>query len=150
MAKTFKSSPGTWLERDLFESQAYLALRGFAPQLLTLLLGKRQFERRGKTGRETMACINCDSLVLTYVEAENKYGITKPRLTRAYDELLAKGFLTCKHQGGGYKQDKSLYGLIEKWRLWKPGLILEERKRDTVQRGFCKPKREAKVIHGAF
>ena len=134
----------------MFESQAYLALRGFAPQLLTLLLGKRHFDQVGKKGHEKRICLNCDSLVLTYVEAEKKYGITKPRLTRGYSELLAKGFLTCKHQGGGYKQDKSRYGLIEKWRLWYPGVIFEERKKDTVQRGFCKPKREAKVLHGKF
>lgn len=149
MAKKFKFPPGTWFEREMFESQAYLALRGFAPQLLTVLLGKRQFDSVGKKGKEKRICLNCDSLVFTYVEAENKYGITKPRLARAYDELLAKGFLTCKHQGGGYKQDKSLYGLLEKWRIWKPGLIFEKRKKGTIQRGFCKPKRESKVIHGA-
>ena len=42
MAK-YKKSPGTWFEREMFESMAYLSLRGFAPQLLVLVLAKRQF-----------------------------------------------------------------------------------------------------------
>jgi hypothetical protein len=145
MAKKVKLPPGTWLERDLFQSKAYLSLRGFAPQLLTLLLAKRQFSTVGKKGHEKKICLNCDSLVLTYIEAEKKYGITKPRLTRGYDELLAKGFLTCKHQGGAYKQDKSVYALSEQWRIWRPGSIIEKREIDTVQRGFRKPKRRLKV-----
>ena len=139
---SLKKPPGTWIERDMFESKAYLSLRGFAPQLLTLILGKRQFERHGRKGKEQMVCVNCDSLTLTYVEAGNKYGITKPRLARAYDELLAKGFLTCRHQGGGYQQDKSIYELIGKWVLWRPGAVFEKRKEDQVQRGFRKPKRK--------
>jgi len=150
MAKKFKLSPGTWLEREMFESQAYLALRGFAPQLLTLLLSKRYFDKVGRKGKEQRICTNSDSLTLTYLEAEKKYGIKKPRLTRAFDDLLAKGFITIKHQGGGYKQDKTIYGLIEKWTFWKPGTVFEKRKKDPVQRGFRKPKRKKKVVHASF
>lgn len=145
-----KLSPGTWLERKMFESQAYLSLRGFAPQLLSLMLGKRQFDKMGKKGREQRVCLNCDSLSFTYVEAEKKYGITKTRLARAFDELLAKGFLTCRHHGGGYKQDKSIYALAEKWEFWAPGSTFEKREKDTVQRGFCKPKGAEKVVRGSF
>ena len=142
MARKFKLSPGTWLEREMFESQAYLALRGFAPQLLTLLLGKRQFEKTEKKGKERRFCINCDSLTLTYIELEKRYGISKPRTSRGFDELFAKGFTRYKHRGGGYQQDKSIYELIEKWRLWKPGVVFEKREKDNAQRGFCKPKRK--------
>ena len=142
MAKKFKLPSGTWLEREMFESIAFLSLKGFAPQLLTLLLSKRYFDKVGRKGKEQRICTNCDSLTLTYLEAEKKYGIKKPRLTRAFDDLLAKGFITIKHQGGGYKQDKSLYGLIKKWLIWKPGVIFEKREKDNVRRGFCKPKRK--------
>jgi len=148
MAKKYKVAPGTWIEREMFESPAYLALRGFSPQLLTILLGKRQFTTvGGKKGKEKRECLNCDSLTFTYVEAHEKYAITQPRLTRAYDELMAKGFLTCRYQGGAYKQDKSIYALSNKWRLWRPGMVFEEREKDTVQRGFRKPKRESPLVH---
>ena len=144
-SKKPKLSAGTFIERDLFESPPFLALRGFAPQLLILILGKRWFDTVGKKRKEKRICTNCDALTFTYIEAEKNYGITKTRLSRAYDELLAKGFLTIKHQGGGYKQDKSVYALIEKWIIWRPGTIFEKRKKDPVQRGFRKPKRRSKT-----
>lgn len=146
MSKT-KVSPGTWVERDLFESKAFMALKGFAPQLLIILLGKRRFTVIGKKGHEKRNCLNCGSIIFTYIEAEKKYGVSKPRLTRAFDELLAKGFLTIKYQGGGYKQDKSIYGLVEKWRLWRPGMTLEQRKKELLQRGYRKPNKKSNVTY---
>jgi hypothetical protein len=139
MGKT-KSSPGTWVERDVFESNAFLSLKGFAPQLLILFLAKRQFRNHGRQGKQKKICINCNSLTFTYVEARKKYGVTKSRFTRARDELLAKGFLTVVYHGGGYKQDKNIYALSDKWMMWQPGMVFETRKKVKVQRGFCKPK----------
>ena len=135
------------MEADLLESRAYLSLSGSAPQVLALFMLKRQYEtiggkRRGKQGR---VCINSNSLSLTYIEAEKKYGITQPRFTRAIDELLAKGFLACVHQGGAYQQDKSRFGLSDKWRLWKPGTVFEVRPREPLKRGFREPKKIALV-----
>jgi hypothetical protein len=132
--------PGTWIERRMFESRAFLALQGSAPQLLILFLGKRNFERVGKKGSQKLQCMNSDSITFTYIEAEKKHGFTKPRFLRAVDDLLAKGFIEIKHQGGGYKQDKTLYGLSVKWSFWSPGTVFEKRKIDPVQRGFRRPK----------
>jgi hypothetical protein len=125
----------------MFESRAFIALQGSAPQLLILFLAKRSFERFGKKGSQKLRCLNSDSITFTYIEAEKKHGFTKPRFLRAIDELLAKGFIEIKHQGGGYKQDKTLYGLSGKWSFWNPGTVFEERKLDPVQRGFRKPNR---------
>lgn len=132
-----KESPGTYIHRDLFESKAFIALKGVAPQLLILILGKRYF--KGVDGKKS--CINCDNISFTYIEAREKYGITQPRFTRAIDDLLAKGFIVIKHRGGAYQQDKTIYGLSENWRLWRPGTVFEERIKDICQRGFRKPKR---------
>jgi hypothetical protein len=139
MGKT-KLGPGTWVERDLFESKAYLSLKGFAPQLLILFLAKRQFQKHGRKGKEKRICVNHDSILFTFIEAKEKYGITKSRFSRAIDELLAKGFITIVHHGGGFKQDKSIYALSDKWMLWQPGTVFETRKKVKVQRGFCQPK----------
>jgi hypothetical protein len=138
---------GTYIEADLLESQAYLSLSGISPQILSLFLLKRQFEKVGerKNGRQNKVCVNRNSLSLTYIEAKEKYGITQPRLTRAIDDLLAKGFLTCTHQGGTYQQDKSSYGLSDNWRLWRPGMVFETRKKEPVKRGFRKPKYEPEL-----
>ena len=139
MGKT-KTLPGTWVDRDMFESKAFLSLKGFAPQLLILFLGKRQILKYGRKGKEKKICVNRDSLTFAYVEAKKKYGITKSRFSRAINELLAKGFITIVHHGGGFKQDKSIYALSDNWILWQPEIVFETRERMEVQRGFCRPK----------
>lgn len=139
MGKT-KLPPGTWLERNLSKSKVYLSLKGCAPQVLVLFLGKRHMKLIKHGKREEWVCTNCDDLNFTYIEAEKEYGITKSRFSRAIGELLAKGFISIAHRGGGFKQDKSIYALSNNWMLWQPGMVFETRKKVKVQRGFCKPK----------
>jgi hypothetical protein len=143
MAKKYKVSPGTWIERETFESKAFLSLRGFAPQLLILMLSKRQFTKyKMKSGKEKRICTNCDSLNFTYTEAQkygkNKYKITIPRLKRAFNDLLEKGFIRIIHQGGAYKQDKSIYGLSDEWVFWQPGANFNNKRNSDIKRGFQK------------
>ena len=139
MAK-YKSG-GTFIEREMLESEAYLSLKGFAPQLLTLILLKRQFKNHGRKNRQKRICINCDNLNITYTEFKNKYGITQPRMTRSIDQLLSKGFLSIVNPGGAYKQDKAIYALSNNWVIWHPGMVFESRERESVERGFCNPKK---------
>jgi len=137
-----KFPPGTWVERELFESKAFIALGGVASQVLVLFLGKRQM-RNVKIGKKKKwTCLNCNSISFTYIEAEQKHGITKSRFSRALDELLAKGFITCEYKGGGYQQDKSIYAISDNWLHWSPGTVFGKREKESVQRGFCKPKKE--------
>ena len=140
VTKKYKSG-GTFVERELFESKAFLSLIGFAPQLLILILGKRQFEIQGRKGKEKRICKNCDKLNVTYTEFKNKYGISQPRMTRAITQLLKKGFLSIVHPGGMYRQDKAIYSLSTNWVIWQPGTIFESREKESVDRGFCKPKK---------
>lgn len=139
-----KKPPGTWIEREMFLSPAYLNLKGFAPQLLTLFLSKREFARtKDKKGNKQYQCLNPNSICFTFKEAEKKHGIPIGRFNRAIRELLAKGFISLNHQGGAYRQDKSIYALSDKWILWQPGKIFEVRKRD-VKRGFQNGKKSKK------
>jgi hypothetical protein len=135
-----KLPPGTWIERDLYLSKAYFHLRGVASQVLTIFLSKRKFITHGSPGKEKRVCTNCDSIAFSYVEAKKKYGITQPRFTRAIDDLLEKGFITIKHQGGACQKDKTIYGLVDNWRLWIPGAVVERRVIENVKRGFQKAK----------
>jgi hypothetical protein len=137
-----KSPPGTWVERKLFESKAFIALGGVAPQVLILFLGKRQIRNVQIGKKNRRICVNCDSISFTYIEAEQQYGITKSRFSRALKDLLAKGFITCEYKGGGYQRDKSIYALSENWQHWSPGTVFEKRKKESVERGFCKPKKQ--------
>ena len=138
-----KKLPGKiWIDRDMSQSKAYLALRGFAPQLLILVLGKRQYEKRGRKGKEKWVIVNGDKINITYTEFKSKYKITQPRLTNAIDHLLAKGFISIIRPGGTYRQDKAVYKLSDNWIIWQPGMVFETRDRDSTQRGFCKPKKK--------
>jgi len=140
--KKYKSG-GTFITREMFESPAYMALRGFAPQLLIHILGKRQFRKVGRKGKERRICVNCDRLNITYTEFKNKFGITQPRMTRAIDQLLEKGFISIVYRGGTFKQDKTVYTLSDNWVIWQPGTVFETRNREGVPRGFCKPKKKS-------
>jgi len=69
---------GAYIEAKLIESKAYLSLTGMASKVLLLFMLKRQFEKVtvGKPGkREKRTCVNLESLTLTYVEVQKKYGI---------------------------------------------------------------------------
>lgn len=125
---------GTWIEKELFTSKAFLKLRGCSPQILVLFYGKRIFIKMKSNKRKKLSCTNNNSIAFTYKEALS-LGITKPTFTRAIDELLAKGFISIVHQGGAYKKDKTFYSLSEKWRLWSDGIVFETRSRD-IKRGY--------------
>ena len=45
--------------------------------------------------------------------------------------LLAKGFITIKHRGGGYQKNKSVYALSDQWRLWRSEIVFAEREREA-------------------
>ena len=115
-------------------SKAYLSLRGFAPQLLSLFLLKRDINKK----RE---CLNCERLTMTYVELQ-ALEISKPKITRSRDDLMAKGFIRIVHQGGAYQEDKTIYALTDDWRWWQPGQTIYERPKDTRTRGYRKPKKK--------
>ena len=127
---------GTYIEREMYESQAFLSLTGIAPQLLILFLGKRFIKFRKVKKREIKECTNCDNIIFTYVEAKEQYGITKARFTKARDQFLTKGFMRIKKQAGACEKDKNVYAVSENWRLWRPGIIFEKREKVTIQKGF--------------
>ena len=141
MSKRHKKSPVIVIERTLLNSKAYLALGGIAPQLLMLFYFKRRLEKVGKKGKERWICTNAAEIEFTYLEAKSKYGISNPRFTRGIDNLIANGFLDIVHQGGAYRHDKTIYALSNRWtKFGSPDFENFERQKETVQRGYCKPK----------
>ena len=136
---------GTWLEKELFTSKAFVKLGGCSPQVLIIFYGKRMFIKMKSNKSKKSHCTNNNHIAFTYKEAE-VLGISKPKFTRAIDELLAKGFITIVHQGGAYKKDKTYFGLSEKWRLWNDGIVFETREGQDSKRGY-QGKAPSMVIH---
>lgn len=140
-----KLQPGTFVYLEMIQSKAFLALKGFAPQLLLLFLLKRKRQMsKDKKGVKFQKWID-DNLIMTYAELEKKYDVTKPRFTRGIDDLLAKGFLEIRHAGGAFKKDKSVYALVDTYLLWRPGSVFKKRMRD-VKRGFQRPEEKSKKV----
>ena len=96
---------------------------------------------------------NKDAITMTFLELENIYksheseglqkfrkdlpkGIWRPRIVRAIDCLLAHGFIRIVRRGGAYQKDMTVYGLVDDWRLWQPGIVYRTREPDTRQRGY--------------
>jgi hypothetical protein len=133
---------GTFIDTELFLSDAYLSLgqTGSSPavssvsvQLLTMLLGKRQFGDSKDKGAKRKVRKDDNRFTLTYKEVQgygsrlNKKGelvkgmITQPQVTRGIDELLHKGFIEVIEYGGAFEKHKTVYGLSVEWRTWRWG-----------------------------
>ena len=133
---------GIYIERELYQSAAFNSLGRVALRVLIAFLDKRMREKKGeardkKGNKRKPKFINLDRIYLTYGELEKKYGINPQSVTRAIDELLAKGFIEIRHQGGAYKHDKTRYALVDKWMLWnKDSTPFSVRQKDSVHRGY--------------
>ncbi len=136
---------GTFVEKNMFLSKAFITLgkRGTAPvtswashSILMMFLGKRSMRKTTdkKGSNKQYKPLNGNELILTYKELESR-GINQKSATRGIDELLAKGFITIVDQGGCYEKHKAVYGLSDKYSIWRPGTVFETRKRD-VHRGY--------------
>ena len=120
----------TMLKSSLFLSPAFISLgvKGTAPtvsaastKVLIMLYGKRQFSKiKTSKGKKEWIRADDNKLSLTYKELLAR-GIPQGMATRAFDELLAKGFIEIAHPGGAFDKDKSLYSLIDEYKRWRPG-----------------------------
>lgn len=132
---------GTFVDADLIQSKAFLSLTGIAPQVLLILLNKRVMAQIKQGKKKKRICVNCDKISMTYLEAEKRHGITKPRFSRAIDDLLRAGFIEIVHPGGGCQKDKAVYKISEIWRIWHKGQVLSERAKSPIKRGFQRGKK---------
>ena len=94
-----------------------------------------------------------------YREAERKHGISRPRFTRALDDLIDKGFIELKYQGAGMQGDQSLYKLSEMWRNYetddfkvmrrpKKGLRIGFIKKSKSKNNYRNPAKKIRRIRG--
>ena len=147
---------GIYIERELYQSEVFNSLGGVAIRVLIAFLDKRKREttseaRDKKGNKRKPKFINLDNITLTYGELEKKYAVKPQSTTRAIDELLAKGFIEIRHQGGACKHDKTVYALVDKWMLWsKNTLPFCERKKDRVHRGYQNNNKKLKGLNFDF
>ena len=135
------------IDADLVLSRAFLNLTGAAPQVLLLFLRRRRLVKLGRKGKERWVIENNGNIVFPYAEAENKFGITRPRFQRALDQLVEHGFIDIAHLGGGMMKDISKYSISDRWLNYGTNnFIQKHRKKDTRGLGF--KKKELKTGNG--
>jgi hypothetical protein len=138
---------GTFVETRMFLSKAWLSLgkpgtsiavSSASTKILIAFLLKRRFVRsKHKKRGKTMVRSDDNRFTMTYKELTSPpFSFTQPAVTRAIDELLAKGFINILHRGGAFEKDKTIFELVDDWQNWKPGdPPIRERAKD-VKRGF--------------
>ena len=135
------------IDADLVLSRAFLNLTGAAPHVYLLFLRRRRLVKLGRTGKERWVIGNNGEIVFPYAEAENKFGITRPRFQRALDQLVEHGFIDIVHPGGGMTKDISKYSISDRWLNYGTNnFIHKHRKKDTRGLGF--KKKELKTGNG--
>jgi hypothetical protein len=114
---------GIYIERELFQSKAFLSLNKNSIKVLLALLDNREREPQGKAkdkkgNKRKPKFINLDSLEVPYGTLEKVYKINRSNIPAAIDELLAKGFIKISYHGGACKHDKSTYALSDNYLFW--------------------------------
>lgn len=132
---------GSYIERELYQSKAFMSLKAFSVKLLILFFDKRMRESRtqakDKKGiKRVPKFINLDNIAMPYAEIEKKYGIKRQTITRAIDDLLAKGFIEIRHHGGCCQHDKTIYALVDNWMLWTPSTAPFSVRQRDIRRGY--------------
>jgi len=123
----------------MVKSPAFQSLSGTSKTVLMLFLCRRQYARTGRKGKGSCVFTNNGEIIFTYQEALNKWGITKPRFTRALDELIEKGFIDINHLGGGMVKDASTYFISKRWEEYgTTQFVNSSRPKDTRKLGFTK------------
>ena len=127
------------IDAGLVSSKAFLNLTGIAPQVYLLFLKRRRMVKLGKAGKEKWVVENDGEIVFPYAEAEDKFGISRPRFQRAIDQLVEHGFIDIAHPGGGMMKDVSKYAISTRWMDYGTNnFIQKHRPKDTRGLGFKK------------
>jgi len=134
---------GSFWERELYQSPAFLALHKNAIIMLFALMDARKRESpsqaKDKKGtRRKPEFINLDRLEMPYKTLQKVYGMNQPGTVRAIDKLLANGFIKISHCGGLRPHDKTRYVLINDYLKWEPGTVFRKRVHD-VHMGYQGP-----------
>jgi len=135
LGKRRRKSGVVVIDKEIIFSKAFLSLSGIAPQVYLIFLSKRKYARVGRKWMQT----NNGEIEFPYDEAQDQFGITKPRFTRAIDQLIKHGFLDIAKPGGGICGVKTLYSISERWQKFDtPDFEYRERKKRKGYPGFQK------------
>jgi hypothetical protein len=109
-----------YFERALLTSPAYFSLGGKAPQVLGLFLARRVMAK-SKTKYLAWSITNNGKIEFTYIEAEDKWGLSRSVFHRAVNQLVERGFIDVTFRGSGICGSANQYAISERWENWGTG-----------------------------
>ncbi len=138
---------GTFIETVMMLSKAYQSLgvprsaeivSSFSHVLLDQFLLKRQFGKvPDRKNYKTHQRTDDNRFTMPYKKLQKPpFNCSQTRITRAFDELLEKGFINNVDPGGAYEKHKAVYELVEDWVNWKPGDPPIRKRKKDARRGF--------------
>lgn len=136
-----KMAGQTLLKSDLVLSPAYKALKESGLRVLNIFLLRQPMEKVG--AKEWAPKQTENEIKFTYTNANKLLDFTDPRFTRAIDDLIEKGFIDLRYQGGGAEGDHSLYVLSDMWKHFGTDQFkVRPRPKKGLNIGFIKNKKK--------
>ena len=114
MKRKLPKTLGTYIKRDILESDAYWNLTGSAPQIYMVFRLKCIFTDRTIGKRKERIIVNNGEITYTFVEAWKNHRIPKSTFLRARDQLIKVGFIEIADDGGCHHTTK--YAISNNWR----------------------------------
>ena len=114
MKRKLPKTLGTYIKRDILESDAYWDLTGAAPQVYMVFRMKCVFADRTIGKRKERIIVNNGEITYTFVEACKNHMIPKSNFLRARDQLIKVGLIEIAEDGGCHHTTK--YAISNNWR----------------------------------
>jgi len=114
MKRKLPKTLGTYIERDILESDAYWDLTGAAPQVYMVFLMKRILSDKPFGKNKVRLIANNGEITYTFVEAWKNHRIPKSTFLRARDQLIRAGLIEIVEDGGCHHTTK--YTISNNWR----------------------------------
>ncbi len=102
---------------------------------------------------------NNGEIQFTYIEAEEKWGISSGKFKRAIEQLVVVGLIDIAKSGFGLHRDLSLYAISDRWEKYGTDEFVQmERPKRKQKIGFrkgnkhgknCKPKKKSTVMNNS-
>ena len=137
--------------RAMITSEAIRSLTtATACQVFLIFLTKCQWEElqiRPGSRDKAWFIVNNGQIQFTYLEAQEKWGISSGCFKRAIDEVVHVGLIDITHSGFGLRKDCTLYAISDRWRKFgtdEDEFEHAERPKRTEKLGFKKGNRHGR------
>jgi DNA-binding MarR family transcriptional regulator len=104
-----------YINKRLIRSKPFIKLTGAAKQILLELYMRLKVNSLGKRNNKRFFAENNGELTLSYKSIHGQFGYSTATISKAIDQLAAKGFISIVELGCGVKRQSHKIALINNW-----------------------------------